>query len=156
VGRLSRRGNRWRGEWTLYQGGNPAAWDADAKSAKAALSAGIGTMADVLVSRYAPMMGDDSLALRRMRIVGIHSAQAYGVVAGYLASLTAIETMRTIQAAGDGLLVELSLRGSVQSLRQTVALGKVLVPLETGFGDEAETAGSQNEPVVELNYRVQQ
>ena len=155
VGRLSRRGNRWHGEWTLYQGGNPAAWGADSKSAKAALSAGIGTMADVLVSRYAPLMGDDSLALRRMRIVGIHSAQAYGVVAGYLASLTAIETVRTIEAAGDSLLVQLSLRGSVQSLRQTMSLGKVLVPVETGFGDEAETAGNQNEPVVELNYRVQ-
>lgn len=144
---------KWVARWTLYGEGQPLAWRGQAAAPDEAVGAGIDEVADALAGQYAVQYhaATESQVIR-MEVLDVASLAAYARVMRYLAALEPVIRVMPVRVEGDRLGLELYLRGDARALRQAIALGRVLKPVEPL---PAGTAGAEAEPAPRpARYRV--
>ncbi|MCW8908099.1 MAG: DUF2066 domain-containing protein [Sedimenticola sp.] len=150
TGRLVRLSDRlWRVNWHLYHGDRSSVWRDEGSLPTELAAAGIQRVADLLAERYAPVLGEGSLSLIRLRISGVNSLEQYARVGELLRSQSAVERVEMVAAEPEAVTYELHSRGGVQVLEQGLSLGGVIEPLpELPTGAEPLTEG------IDLHYRM--
>ncbi|HHJ15400.1 MAG TPA: DUF2066 domain-containing protein [Gammaproteobacteria bacterium] len=126
LGRLerSRRGADWRAEWTLLGADDSRSWRTHADSLAAAVTQGMAGTGEVLASQYAVVSADASL--RALVVEDVRGLADYARVMRYLAALAPVETVQVKRVSGSEVEFDLQLSADARSLRQVIALGKLL------------------------------
>lgn len=123
--RLERRaGGDWRADWQLVNGANRLAWSAHAQTLDALLDAGAAEAAARLAQRYAVV--STASGMRTLVVEGVQSLDDYARVSAYLAGLSPVDRVDVLRVAPGTVEFNLLLSADERSLRQLIALGRVL------------------------------
>lgn len=129
VGKLGRsRAGGWRGDWNLLGAASDRDWSGHAATLKQAVEQGIGDAAQWLALRYAVVAGD--AGKRALVVEGVRNLQDYARVYNYLSSLTPVDGVQVIRAAGDQVEFNLVLNAADRNLLQVIRLGRTLQAVE--------------------------
>ncbi len=148
VGRAARRGGAtWSVRWSLYQGNNAAHWETSENTQRGALWLGMQNAMDVVVSRFAPLAGEDTQTSVLLHVDDINTVFDYARVSRYLKALTPVEAIQPVQVKPTAVLFRLRLRGGAHSLRQALSLGGLLRSDDVGgwSGDMTGVDSSDDE-----------
>jgi len=130
VGRMQQLGDKWQGNWTVYQGNERQDWDNRAATQQALVASALQFHADRLTSVYAgPASIGAAAGSTTMQVSGITSVQDYLRVTAYLQNLGAVASVRPLSMSGDRVEFTLNLDGSVQGLQRVLSLEGVLSAL---------------------------
>jgi len=127
--RAARSGNGWAVQWALYEGGSAEHWRSFGSAVDLALTTGFQQGVDFIADRYAPVAGAGAEAVVRLEVSGIDSVADYAKVARYLRQLTPGERADPERVKPGSIVYRIRIRGGLNSLRQSLALGGVLDPV---------------------------
>ncbi len=140
-----RTGQAPRVRWTLYFGGRR-------RQVTGALNEGIDLAADLYATRFAVRDAGDLDNSIIMTVAGVDSLENYARVYRYLEQLTMVVTLEVDQLATDIVSFRLALRGTPETLRNAIALGRVLEP---AVADEfPDSPPAVDDPQPDLRYRL--
>lgn len=130
IGKLdrTRAGGGWRSEWNLLGAASDRSWSGHAATLNQAVEQGIGDAAQWLALRYAVVAGD--VGKRVLVVEGVRSLQDYARVYNYLSSLTPVDGVQVLRAAGDQVEFNLALNTGDRNLLQVIRLGRTLQAVE--------------------------
>ena len=128
VGKLYRDKAGWTADWTFVDHGRVLShWSNSDSSARRAMASGADGTADALVRRYGKAgAGAGPAGSYRVLFTGIHSADDYMRLSGYLQGLAVVRRITPLRATPDGLELELELTSGLAGLRHMVDNGDVL------------------------------
>ena len=112
--------------WTLLLNGERFDWEGG-------IADGPDRIADFFAARFAT--SGSAMDRMQMRVDGIQSLTDYGRLNNYLASLDVIETFAVERVEDQTLTYALTVRGDGDKLRRSIALRRVLVPVNSGSSD---------------------
>ncbi|KAF0191412.1 MAG: hypothetical protein FD165_1746 [Gammaproteobacteria bacterium] len=144
----------WQVTWGFYQGGNSDQWESSGVTRSAALVAGVDKAADLLGVRFSKVFGlaeNDSV---RLRVSDIHALDDYARVTRYLVSLDTVASLQVTRVEPSSVLFDLIIQSSREGLRQTIALGNVLVADGARANAAATDAGGVPAASEEMAYRL--
>ena len=126
LGRLerSRHAADWRAEWTLLADGDNRSWRSHADTLSAAVTQGIAGTGEMLAMQYAVVSADASL--RALVVEDVRGLADYARVMRYLAALAPVENVQVKRVSAGEVEFDLQLSADAHSLRQVIALGKLL------------------------------
>ena len=119
----------WESNWRMQVGADASNWHDQGGIAALMLEGAADRLADTLASRYADpgLLGSaESFAID---IEGLGSAADYARVVTYLDGLDAVTGLFVRSVEADRVHIEISARGGRAGLAQTIAFGRVLMPL---------------------------
>lgn len=127
VGRISQDDlNRWVGRWTLYQNGGAVNWDVVSQSLGVAVADGVERTADTLAQRFAQGAGGAAQQRVTVGLVDVADIGQYGRALNYLSGLDVVKWVQVTSVNAQQVVLDVSVKGSADTLRQVVALGSVL------------------------------
>lgn len=126
LGRLAREGDGWRARWTLYDQGRERQFESRADDLDAVLAAGVASGADVLGSRYAVPLTEQTGSRIRVAVDGVTGLAEYDRVLDYLGGLTLVRETSLVGVRDETLSLELVVSAGLDRLDQTIDLGRVL------------------------------
>lgn len=139
VGRAGQaRDRRWEVRWTLYEGRDAEQWQSDGGNLRQALRGGMQTAMDRVATRFAPVAGAGANGVIYVEVAGIGSPADYARVSLYLDGLTPVERADPQRVEPSSVRYRLRIRGGLSSLRQAIALGGTLDPIEEVRSGEVE------------------
>ncbi|MDZ7748779.1 MAG: DUF2066 domain-containing protein [Halofilum sp. (in: g-proteobacteria)] len=124
VGYLERRDGRWAGDWNLLGLGDRRAWRVSGADLEAALTGGVGGTTERMAAALAGQGGERNSVHLRVRALG--DLGAYARVARYLESLVRVRSAEVVGVRPDEAVFRLVIRGRVEELERTIALGNML------------------------------
>ncbi len=125
TGRLQRRSaGGWRADWQLLDGAERQAWSTHGDEFAGALQAGIGASAEWLAQRYAVVAS--AAATRSLVVEGVQDLENYARVSDYLGALSPVDRVNVVRVRQGTVEFNLLLSADERSLRQLLALGRVL------------------------------
>lgn len=137
IGKLQRSAGGWRAEWTFVDNGKVLAnWENSSADARRAMAGGAEGAADALFKRYAKAGDAGPPGLYRVRILGIHGADDYLRLAGYLDGLSIVRRVAPASATPEALELDLELASGIANFARYVGRGSVLSPVS---GTDGET-----------------
>lgn len=154
VGRLSRLGSEWRGEWDLYLPDKVNRWQTRAQSKNALAEEGLQQAADALALRFAPQQVTEGSHSLRIRIHGLSRLEDYVLVKDYLQSLAMIEQLDLLAASPNQLDFLARVQGSRELLERGIQLGAVLEPVVAQAPVAGEVALPEGLDGESLDYRL--
>lgn len=110
--------------WTLLMGDQRMDWNGT-------IASGPRDAADRLALQQAVSI--DQRQDLRVAVAGVDSLADYANITRYLSELSTVDLCEVIQVEGDRVLFRLSVRGSPDQLMRTIALRRLLRPLEPGL-----------------------
>ncbi len=119
----------WEAAWTLAAGGTETAFASHGAAAEAALEEGLDLVADALAARYAAPLAAATAEPVRIVVADVQGTADYARAQRYLASLDIAGDVQTAAVEADRVAFALQVRGGLDALARTVALGSVLVPV---------------------------
>lgn len=132
VGRMQRTpAGEWTGNWTLLQGDASQGWESRGVLAEEVVDAGIAGVVEALAARYAHAAGQQAEVLS-MTVTSVHGLRDYARVIQYLQSLQQVTRVQPLRVDAEQIGLELGLRGDAAGLAQTISLGRVLAPVQSG------------------------
>lgn len=155
VGRISQASaNDWSARWDLYEGGRTSNWSAQSAVLVDVINSGIVGNMEILASRFRDLVasgsGTGSLTLT---VQDVRSLTGFNRVSRYLKSLEQITAVKPIQIAAGQASFLVELRGSIEGLAQTLALGNTLRKAAlTGASADASPQGTT--AALEQTYRL--
>lgn len=130
VGRMQQQGDKWVGNWSVYQGGGRQDWENRAASRQALVASALEYHADRLSSLYAgPADSGAAAGSTVLQVSGVTSLQDYLRVTSYLQNLGVVASVWPLSMQGDQVEFNLNLEGSVQGLQRVLSLEGVLSAL---------------------------
>ena len=139
-----RTGQEPRVRWTLYFGGQR-------RQVTGALNDGIDLAADLYADRFAVRDAGDLDNFITMTVAGVDSLENYARVYRYLEQLTMVVSLEVDQLSSDVVSFRLVLRGTPDTFRHAIALGRVLA---SDVPDEFPDQPAVGDPVPDLRYRL--
>ncbi len=137
---------RWRGRWTLRHAGNTSSWEAGEGSVADVITAGLNQVTEDLARRYALVLTPGVNSAATLVVDNVAGVQDYARVLRYLTGLDPVGGVTVQRVQGGSVVYQVQVRGELQGLTQSLALGRVLAPLA---GAPGEPGGSG-----ELQYRL--
>ena len=130
LGRLERSGRAtdWRAEWTLLGTDDNRSWRVHADTLAAAVAQGVAGTGEILATQYAVVSADASL--RALVVEDVRGLADYARVMKYLAALAPVEGVQVKRVSGSEVEFDLQLSADAHSLRQVIALGKLLQAID--------------------------
>lgn len=126
--------------WTLVVDGRPTDWDGANGTPAEVAGAAMQHLADVYASKFVIKTGAQTIPALRVVVAGINDLAGYGQVLNYLRSLSPVEGVEPTRVSGDTVTFTLSAQGNVADIRQTIALGALLVSVDRSAGHTAPAA----------------
>ncbi|HET7371485.1 MAG TPA: DUF2066 domain-containing protein [Gammaproteobacteria bacterium] len=160
IGRIDATGSMANARWTLVVAGQPTTWEGAYGTPAEVAQAAIQHLADLYASRFVIQTGVGARQIPALDIVvsDISELGGYGRVLKYLRSLSAVNKVEPMQIAGDSVTFKVSAQGTINDLKQTIALGSVLESDDSVTPAPPPRATSNLNPVVvplTLHYRYQ-
>jgi hypothetical protein len=118
--------DHWEGRWTLYEEQQAQALSSTGRSAADAVRAALGTLAELLASRYAPAGGGSGPQGVWVRVEGVQAVGDYARVLRLIGDRELVDRVAVRDAAGDALLLEVSARGGRDALARVLDLAREL------------------------------
>lgn len=132
MGRLYRdAGDLWQAQWTVLEGRTRKSWNTRGDSPAAVIRAGIAGSTELLALRYAPASGPQRAGLLPMTINGVRNLGDYSRVSSYLASLQQVAQVHITQVEPERIHFDLIIEGAPEGIVKTIALGDVLLAVQT-------------------------
>ena len=142
LGKLRRSGAGWIADWTFVDNGKVlATWQSNNPDARRAMAGGADGAADALFKRYARAGSGGSPGVYRVRVLGIHGADDYLRLAGYLDGVSIVRKIVPVSASPDALELDVELTTGVASFSKYVDRGSVLASVpDTGTDSNSNAA----------------
>ncbi|WP_072326255.1 DUF2066 domain-containing protein [Marinospirillum alkaliphilum] len=121
VARIQPAGNNWSVQWQLFTGMDSVWHRSSAATLGAVLNDGVDFAAEELSRRYASQPGQGA-GRYRILVSDVKQARDYAELMRYLNALSLTSQVRVVQANGQQLLLEVTLRGGLDQLRANLAL----------------------------------
>lgn len=130
VGKLYRGASGgWQGQWSLLEDGQVVhAWTGNGALPAEVIDVGVAGAVEALAARYAPAVGGQLVGLLPVTVTEVRSLADYVRVSRYLQSLQQVMHVQLLQVEADHITFELDVEGGSEAIRETIALGSVLVP----------------------------
>ncbi len=146
VGRARSAGfDRVSVRWTLLLDDERFDWEGD-------LAGGPNDVADFFAARLATSVGSSSRIV--LSVDRVDSLDAYGRLSSYLLQLDLVEELGVDRVSGDRVVFHLQVRGDVDTLMRSIALRRVLQPVDdAGLAPPSDPFGSQSGEQI-LRYRL--
>jgi hypothetical protein len=129
VGRLYRTpSGEWQGQWMLMQDEQAQTWAGAGALPAEVIDEGVAGAVDVLAARYAPVAGQQKAGLLPVTVTEVRNLGDYARVSRYLQSLQQVSRVHISRVEADRISFELDIKGGPESVKQTIALGNMLVP----------------------------
>jgi hypothetical protein len=133
IGRLNRDpSGGWEARWVMGDGRDGGSWSGSGKQLGDVLQAGIDTLSERLAAGHAVAESGPVAGMSSITVEDVNTLTAFARVDDYLSSLTAVRRMALERVDGSTLQYALQLAGSMDGLRQTIAIGTVLEPSPGG------------------------
>ena len=136
---------RWRGRWTLRHAGSTRSWEAGEGTVAEVVAAGLDQVAENLAQRYALVLTPGVNSAATLVVDDVAGVQDYARVLRYLGGLDPVGGVSVQRVQGSRVEYRVQVRGELQGLTQSLALGRVLLP------EAGARAGSEGG---ELQYRL--
>lgn len=150
VGRLERDGSLWTARWAMLERDTSAVrWQNSDPALAVLLTQGAQALGSQLLARYG--IGTDQAGASQaieLAVSGLRSLSDYGRVLNFLNDLPPVSTVTLRRARADAVVYQLHTTASREQLRQSIALGRVLMP--------ADEPAAENllGPVAPMAYRL--
>ncbi|WP_297529304.1 DUF2066 domain-containing protein [Thiohalobacter sp.] len=128
--RIEQVGGGWRGRWTLVFGGETLSWVSDGPDVEAAIAAGMDGLADRLAARLAIRGGGLETGHLLLEVEGVTGLADYARVLRHLEGLDAVRSLRLRVLRAGVMRLQLEVDGGVAALARSLALGRVLEPVD--------------------------
>ncbi|MBW3568132.1 MAG: DUF2066 domain-containing protein [Proteobacteria bacterium] len=121
----------WAGRWTLLRNGERQRWELSGPTPEAVAAAAMDRLAEHYAEAFSVFAGaaQDKVLLE---VSAVAALQGYARVQAYLSRLSAVKDVRLLGVDDDVLRFELDLNGSVHTLEQSIAVGRILEPMPKG------------------------
>lgn len=118
----------WAGRWTLLRNGERQRWELSGPTPEAVATAAMDNLAEHYAEAFSVFAGvaQDKVLLE---VNAVSALQGYARVQAYLSRLSAVKDVRLLAVNDDLLRFELDLNGSVHTLEQSIAVGRILEPM---------------------------
>ena len=137
--KLRRSPGGWSADWIFVDSGKVlSTWQTSHPDARRAMAGGADGAADALFKRYAKAGTAGPPGTYRLRILGIHGADDYLRLAGYLDGIAIVKQVAPVAASPEALEVDVDLATGLAGFNRYIARGDLLVPVA---GDPADTGG---------------
>ncbi|MEC9405982.1 MAG: DUF2066 domain-containing protein [Pseudomonadota bacterium] len=150
VGRLAREGSLWTARWALLERDATAVrWQDSDPALAVLLTQGAQALGSQLLAQYG-IGGGEAAASQfvELAVSGLRSLNDYGRVLNFLAGLPPVSTVTISHVRADAVVYQLQTKATRDQLRQSIDLGRVLVPADV------EASGSVLGPMAPLAYRL--
>lgn len=128
VGKLYRDGGGWKADWIFVDNGKVLSrWSESGANARQLLATGADGTADALMKRYAKRPETGPAGTYRVAFTGLHSADDYVRLSGYLQGLAVVRGMTPVRATPQRLEFDLELLSGLSGFKLMVNAGNVLV-----------------------------
>lgn len=141
LGRLSGDDDAWRGRWTLHDQGRERQFESQAETLETVLADGVASSANILGSRYAVSVTEQSGRRIRVAVDGVRRLRDYDRVLDYLGGLTLVQELTLVGVQGETLSLEMTMSGGLDRLDQVIGFGQVLAPAPDGAIRSAADSG---------------
>lgn len=133
IGKLYRSGDGWKADWIFVDNGKVLSrWSESGASASHVMATGADGSADALMKRYAKRPDTGPAGTYRVAFTGLHSANDYVRLSGYLQGLTVVRAMRPASATAQRMEFELDLLSGVRGFNLMVERDGVLAAADMG------------------------
>lgn len=127
VGKLYRQGAGWKADWVFVDNGKVLSrWSEDGTNARQLLATGADGAADALTRRYAKRPETGPAGTYRVAFTGLHNAEDYLRLSGYLQGLAVVRRMTPLRATPQMLEFDLDLVSGLSGFKLMVDSGGVL------------------------------
>lgn len=159
VGKLYRKGSGWRADWVFVDDGRVlSSWSSEERDARVALAAGADGAADAMSRRYAKAPPSEPAGNFRVTFSGIHTADDYLRLSGWLQQVPVVTDITPIAARDDAVEFELALGTGLSGFARMAARSDVVEALDTGSpgADDGDPATTEPAPAADrpTHYRV--
>lgn len=124
VGYVEQRRDGWTGDWNLLGLGERRGWRASGADLEAAVTGGVGGATERIAAALAGRGGERHTV--QLRVRALADLDAYARVARYLESLVRVRSAEVVGLRPDEAVFRLVIRGRVEELERTIALGNML------------------------------
>ena len=132
VGRVNKNKKCWVSEWAFYFNNSVKQWSKQCSSLDESILSGAQGAYDKLSAYYAVKPESLKLGTFILKISDIKSMTGMSKVTDYLTSLPKIETVHWVKVEAGVNYYKIKTSGSRRAFENTVGLGRVLDPLNTG------------------------
>lgn len=140
IGKLRRSGSGWVADWVFVDNGKTLnSWQTSDADARRAMAGGADGAADALFKRYARAGSGGSPGVYRVRILGIHDAEDYLRVMGYLDATSIVRKVVPVSATQESLELDLELATGMGNFSKYTSRGSVLTALPAADGEASQT-----------------
>lgn len=152
VGRARQEEAGWRVTWSFYQGNNSDQWESGGDTRGVALAAGVEKASDLLGQRFARIfaLAEDNTV--SVRVDDVRTLDDYARVTRYLTSLDTVASVQVARVEPTRLWLDVVIQSSREGLRQTIALGDILVAAGERAALHADADGALTGE--EMTYRL--
>ena len=121
VGKRSRAGAGWKGDWTFVDNGRVlSTWSNEDALARRAIASGADGAADALVRRYAKASPVGEPAVERLVVTGINGSNDFVRLSSWLQSTSVVRGIRPLRATPNSLELELDLLTGLEGFRRVL------------------------------------
>ena len=148
AGRLYRRGDRWKGEWSLLLPDAERQFDRSATTPEGAIQRALRRAGELLAKQYAPAAPANGASVVDLRFLGVEDLSRFAWLQRRLESLDGVSLVTPLMLEEDQLVFRVRIRGGRTALQNQLSLEPALVPavdIPEGGGDSA---------AVSLSYSV--
>lgn len=132
LGRIEGEADDRQGRWTLYDQGRESHFETTRASLESVIEQGLAGAANALGQRYAVPVTEQAGSSILVAVEGVDDLGDYDRVLDYLGGLTLVRRAELEAVQGKTMSLRLSLNAGLDRLDQTVDLGEVLAPAESG------------------------
>jgi hypothetical protein len=118
----------WHARWLVITSNDELQWNVKGKELDQVLQAGVDGLADKLASLYAYRTDVENPSAYRIQVSGVNQLDDYARLEKYLSSISLISALSVVNVKNDSVVYEISLRSSLEDLKQFLVLGKRLMP----------------------------
>lgn len=121
----------WKGDWVFVDGGKTLnSWSTTDADARRVMAGGADGAADALMKRYAKRSVAGPPGNYRVVFSGVHSAEGYIRLSGYLQGLPVVRKMTPVRATPDSVEFDLELLSGLPGLKRMADSGGTIEALE--------------------------
>jgi hypothetical protein len=119
----------WETRWLRLGPTGSVAWITEATTPEGTISAGIDALADEFARNFS-IRAEDMTSGLRVRVRGVTDISDYARVLSHLEGLTVVLDVMLLEASGEDLLLQVTVRGGRDALHRALALDSMLMLTE--------------------------
>lgn len=133
VAHINQHGSQWNATWNLLNQEQQINWERSGVDLSALLREGIDTLGDTLAAHYSRQSRAPSSAFV-LRVIAVNGLRDYAKVQQYLNNLDMVTSWRLKTLDPEKLELDVEAYGGADGFSRSVALERILVPVEQGSG----------------------